>query len=139
MPVRPTYYPQMYASPPPYMANAPVFPRTWQTVQYTAVIPESAPLYIIFKVRARRILGSTMPHFVLRRATVEHKSCNFRAQNETSRNTKWRIVEHKMRSRGAKGEKTPCNERGGPLQSIFKQKRGMGISPRFEYSHDCAI
>ena len=64
-----------------------------------------API-IYNKVRARRILCSTMPHFVLRRATVEHKSRNCRAQNEPSRSTKWRTMEHKMRCRRAASEKS---------------------------------
>ena len=117
-PVRPIYYTQMYAPPiydkrpgfSPHMADGPV---------------HGCHLRICFliyniKVRARKILGSTMCHFVLRDATLEHKLCNCRAQNETARSTEWRTAEHKMRHHRAKRGKTPCNERGGSLQSIFK-------------------
>ena len=67
--------------------------------------PVFAPI-IYNKVRARRILCSTMRHFGLRDATVEHKSRNCGAQNEQSRSTKWRTMEHKMRCRSAASEKS---------------------------------
>ena len=66
--------------------------------------PVFAPI-IYNKVRARRILCSTMRHFVLRRATVEHKTRNCQAQNEPSRSTKWRTMEHKMRCHRAASKK----------------------------------
>ena len=64
-------------------------------------------LYII-KVRARRILCSAMPHFVLHRATVEHKMSNCRAQNEPPSSTKWRTMEHKMGCRGTPYQAAFC-------------------------------